>query len=155
MSSLSSWIIAGYRRTEQRLEHLSNVNTAITTAVTTMLSFSVLELSPRPELCSLYQDSDFQEMLECIHRNVAHSFRRTEIYAASFDTLTQCFLENEKFAREVSVRYGNKSQRKLIHKLSTPWLDSARGTYFRNLFKARRIAAAVCFCVIMAIVPEC
>lgn len=50
------------------------------------------------------QDLDFQEMLESIHRNVARSFRRTETYASSFDALTQCYLENTKFARDVSVR---------------------------------------------------
>ena len=50
------------------------------------------------------QDLNFQEMLESIHRNVARSFRRIETYASSFDALTQCYLENTKFARDASVR---------------------------------------------------
>eukprot|EP00903_Cladosiphon_okamuranus_P017642 g16249.t1 len=52
---------------------------------------------------AIMEDPDFQEMLECIHRSIAHSFRRTETYASSFDTLTQCYLENAQFARDVSV----------------------------------------------------
>ncbi len=65
-------------------------------------------------------------MLERIHRNIAHSFRRTEIYASSFDTLTQCYLENSKFAREVSVRFDpmtfrtpRKNQRYIFRGLPT------------------------------------
>ena len=64
-------------------------------------------VTSEPDIVLFYvnqQDTDFQEMLECIHRNVAHSFRRTETYASSFDTLTQCYLENAQFARDVSVR---------------------------------------------------
>ncbi|CAM9285898.1 unnamed protein product [Ectocarpus sp. 6 AP-2014] len=53
----------------------------------------------------IMEDSDFQDMLDGIHRNIAHSFRRTDTYASSFDTLTHCYLENAKFAREVSVSY--------------------------------------------------
>ncbi|CAM9257500.1 unnamed protein product [Scytosiphon promiscuus] len=53
----------------------------------------------------IMEDSDFQEMLECIHRNVAQSFRRTETYASSFEALTQSFLDNARFARQASVSY--------------------------------------------------
>lgn len=69
------------------------------------LSTSIADIPTKPSCFgSPMQDLDFQEMLESIHRNVARSFRRTETYASSFDALTQCYLENTKFARDVSVR---------------------------------------------------
>lgn len=50
------------------------------------------------------QDYSFQDMLDSIHRIISEAFRRTEVYARSFDDLTQSYVDNAKFAKVVSVR---------------------------------------------------